>query len=358
MQSKNAMIPHAAHSSLDVVALCREYHDGFEAFVSQQAAGIVYYSLRYKQFLESLLGCEPRYWLATDENGHIVGVLPLMKAHAADGRAVLNSLPFYGSHGGILAESAAAFDALVDKYRDEAGSDDVVAATMIENPFRPLNKAIPATFIDWRISQITDVDMPEDQLLASFEGSARRNIKKAKREGVSVHVDNDAWDFLERVHCDNMHAIGGKAKNQRFFQILPSVFRAGIDYKIFIAEVGNKHVAALLLLYYCDTVEYFVPATMHETRGAQALPLVILHAMVDARTAGFKRWNWGGTWLSQSGVYRFKKKFAAAERKYRYFIELRDKRLLRESSEALSRAFPDFYVVPFDRLDGADATPS
>lgn len=176
------------------------------------------------------------------------------------------------------------------------------------------------------------------------------------RGGVTVHRDNDAWQFLERVHSANMHSIGGKAKTRSFFEILPSVFRADIDYKIFIAEIANEPVAALLLLYYGNTVEYFVPATLHEARDAQPLPLVILRAMIDARGAGFTRWNWGGTWLTQLGVYRFKKKFGAVEQKYRYFTDLRDRQLLQQSPDSLRSAFPDFFVVPFNELEKSGAS--
>ena len=32
--------------------------------------------------------------------------------------------------------------------------------------------------------------------------------------------------------------------------------------------------------------------------------------MASAAKRGMTRWNWGGTWLSQDGVYRFKKGWA------------------------------------------------
>ena len=38
------------------------------------------------------------------------------------------------------------------------------------------------------------------------------------------------------------------------------------------------------------------------------MALILNKAFDDAKMKGYKYWNWGGTWLSQKGVFRFKKK--------------------------------------------------
>jgi hypothetical protein len=58
-------------------------------------------------------------------------------------------------------------------------------------------------------------------------------------------------------------------------------------------------------------------------------------------------WNWGGTWLTQDGVYRFKSRWGTESRPYTYFIAIRNAELLRHSQETLQAAFPYFYVRPF-----------
>ena len=72
--------------------------------------------------------------------------------------------------------------------------------------------------------------------------------------------------------------------------------------------------------------------------------------MADAAARGFTRWNWGGTWLSQEGVYRFKKKWGASERRYRYFITLADASLKRRTAAELAAAYPWYYTLPYDQL--------
>lgn len=348
----------ASQEALDLALLTPAVHDRYDEFCSNHPDGIVYYSRRYASFLRELLGCEQRYWLAIGADGDIEGILPLMKIRAGNGNAVLNSLPFYGSHGGILSRSPAAAHMLLEKYTEETQASDVVAATIIEHPFSPSRESFPATFVDRRISQATAIDMPEEELLSSFDGSTRRNIKKAQRNNIAVRIDNDAWDFLRATHEDNMRAIGGKPKSPRFFEIFPQIFRKDADYNIFVAEHDGRYVSALLVLYYRDTVEYFVPVTTHDARPLQPLALIVLRAMVLARSAGYTRWNWGGTWLSQTGVYRFKAKFAAVDREYRYFTLLRDKSILLQSGASLSESFPGFFVVPYDKLGNSGSSPA
>jgi len=69
-------------------------------------------------------------------------------------------------------------------------------------------------------------------------------------------------------------------------------------------EVMPQH----LLFYYGKTIEYFTPVFRNEYRSYQPMSLLIYQAMVDGAKAGYERWNWGGTWENQEGVYRFKSK--------------------------------------------------
>ncbi len=72
--------------------------------------------------------------------------------------------------------------------------------------------------------------------------------------------------------------------------------------------------------------------------------------MADASRRGFEWWNWGGTWESQVGVYRFKKKWGADERRYDYHIQLNDASVLSWPREKILETFPNFYVAPFSAL--------
>lgn len=168
---------------------------------------------------------------------------------------------------------------------------------------------------------------------------------------MSVHVDNTAIDFLMHTHQANMQRIGGRSKSDAFFELFPQHFVADKDYAIYVAECGGQRVAALLLFYYNDAVEYYVPAISHDYREQQPLALVVFQAMVESVARGCRVWNWGGTWLSQDGVYKFKKKWGTSEKEYLYYTHIGNDDLCRASPDELMTEYGNFFVIPFSLFD-------
>lgn len=326
----------------------------YAAFLETMPDQLLYYSLPYRGFLEDILGCRSDYQLAI-EDGRITGVLPLMVLDGPWGK-VVNSLPFYGSHGGALAATHGARDALHARFDAVSAARDVAAAVLITHPLRqPSLPPVAHDFTDERIGQWTqlpaDGPQAEEHLLDMFDGSARRNVRKARHAGVTVRVDCAAWDFLERIHRENMARIGGHAKAHVFFDGVDRHFRADDQYRIYVAEREGRMLAALLLFYCGQTVEYFTPVVVEDERSHQPMAPIIVEAMMDALRMGFRWWNWGGTWKTQDGVHRFKSKWGARDFTYRYFIKLNRRDILRATPQDLVQAYPDFYVVPYSELE-------
>ncbi len=86
---------------MEIKILNLDFHSEYEKFLLSNKEGLFYYSLKYRDFLKELLGCEEEYLVAVDGK-NIIGILPLMYINGEYGR-VYNSLPYYGSHGGIIA---------------------------------------------------------------------------------------------------------------------------------------------------------------------------------------------------------------------------------------------------------------
>ena len=83
--------------------LNEELFSQYERFILSFKGGSFFYSLKYKCFLEELLSCESSYYIALEDD-QILAVYPMMAKSGKFG-TVYNSLPFYGSHGGILSNS-------------------------------------------------------------------------------------------------------------------------------------------------------------------------------------------------------------------------------------------------------------
>ncbi|HKL38768.1 MAG TPA: GNAT family N-acetyltransferase [Bacteroidales bacterium] len=336
----------------------------YETFVADMEHTLFYHSNRFRLFLKEMLEGEDHYLLAL-EQGQICGALPAFRINSPLG-SCLNSLPFFGSNGGIIEKQGReeVQNALLSAFYDLAQKNQALAATIIASPFEHHQDAYARFFdqgpVDHRIGQITELPREDknhaEVLFASLDTFTRRMIRKALRKEIRVCQQHDAQalDFLKQVHHENMNRIGGKTKPLDFFKKFPAFFRAGADYKIWTAWCGDKMVAALLLFYYNQTVEYYIPAIVHKYRSFQPQSLIIFRAMQQAAEQGYKYWNWGGTWPSQDGVYRFKKQWNTRNRTYNYYHALFKNNLLERSPQEILQAFPYTYVVPFDWLKASN----
>lgn len=329
-----------------------QHEAAYECFVEAHPDAMLYHSLPYLRMLKSLLHDEPQAFLCFDDAGQLEGVLPFFRHEGAHG-PVYNSLPYYGSNGGVLAKSERTSAILLDAWN--AMTSDAGAATLVSNPIaeNDFREKIAHTLTDHRIGQFSDIAHLEnhpEKLLESFHYKTRNMVRKSQKQGFAVSIENGNSDFLRRIHQENMQTIGGRPKSDDFFASFPVCFEPDSQYRIWIARHEGEPVAALLLFYFRDMVEYYTPVIKAEWRDRQPLSLLIYEAMCDASRRGYRLWNWGGTWATQDGVYLFKKRWGARERNYTYFIRVNNALLYEQSRETLLAEYPDYFVLPFNRL--------
>jgi len=335
----------------------------YDSFLLKSNQSLFYTSTSYKYLIEKNLKCKSIYFIAL-KNNDIVGAFPLMIHYDSEHGNVANSLPFYGSNGGIIVSPELSKNEkdnlrrlLLQTTLDYIAEENCVASTFITNPLDDeqnewFKNNVEYDYLDKRIGQITELpeynnDL-ENTLLKRFESPRPRNIRKAIKSGVRSYISNKSEDFefLYFVHKENIESIGGLYKNEDFFLSIPIIIDPE-NYKLYIAEIDGEKIAALLLFYFNKTVEYYTPATIVDYRNLQPTSLLIFEAMKDAIKNGFKYWNWGGTWLTQSGVYNFKKKWGSEDFPYYYYTNIYDKCIVELTKDELLKQYPNFFVVPF-----------
>ncbi len=336
-----------------VLTLTPEWEDDYESFVLSHPDALVYYSLRFRNLLTDVLHCRPCYAIAV-ENRAVTGVLPLM---ASEGRygMVLNSLPYFGSNGGILAQNDRARKALEQWYRHVVAETSIAASTVVANPLNTDTVPVVDDLVSDRVGHITffrdwRVESPGRQVWAAIESSARRNVNKASRHSVVVTTENDNLDELAVLHRQSMALTGAPIKEPPFFGSVPIHFRPGLDYAVYMARIRGQPVAALLLFYYAETVDYYMPALHPDYRSLQPMAAILYRAMADAISRGFQRWNWGGSGVSHESLIRFKEKWGGQRRTYRYWIKVNNPDLRSTTAATISQEYPGFFVLPFCRL--------
>jgi len=324
-------------------------YEDYEKFLLSCDSSLFYHSVKYKNLLEDILECESKYLLAY-HSGDIVAALPLMIKNGSLGK-VINSLPYYGSNGGILSKSNDFSKNLLDEYNSIVKQKEVLSSTVVENPldrktFIPIHDSI-----DMRIGQFTNIECNkgfEEEIFKIISGNRRNEIRRAQKHRVEVAEENDQMEFIRITHQDEMKKNNRKYKNDDFFNKIGTYFTKGTDYKIFIARQDKKPIAGLLMFYFNKTAEYFTPVVLGEARIYQPMSLILYNVFLDAMKRGFKWINWGGTWVSQEGVYRFKSQMGAKDYPYHYYTKINNPDILKIDPVDVLSMYPDFYVYNFN----------
>lgn len=332
-------------------------NDELDGFCRSQSDTLIYGTSRYISLISQETASEP-YWIVASQGPVIRAALPLLLKRGRLG-VVVNSLAYYGSNGGVIAaaDDLEATRGVLSRFVRFCDELNAVSSTIITNPLRAdhglYETSLPYDLRDERIGQFTKfpIDRRPETLLASFDDPRPRNIRKAVKEGVKVYSsqDPDVLEFLYQTHHENITSIGGLPKRKDFFYKIPEVLSSD-EWRVFVGEINGERVAALLLLYFNGVVEYYTPCVVEAKRSTQALPLLVYESMIDAMARGFHQWNWGGTWLTQDGVYAFKKKWAAVDLRYHYFTRLRDPEIRKCTREELLKDYTGFFVLPFSAL--------
>lgn len=324
--------------------------DEITAYVCEHKDALLYHSPKYLNFISTICAASQCHIICRNQENKICGLLPLMKTSGSAGD-IYNSSPFFGSHGGILANSKIAFLKILEKYKQFLDVNSNFASSTIISHFYRTDE-YPFDFTDQRISQITPLTSISNEydLFQIIDSSAKRNIKKAERAGFSIEHGANYVEQLREIHLENMKYIGGRTKPDNFFGLLKKSFEYNKDYRIYVAMRNHEVCSALLIFFYNHIVEYFIPGTNPTYRSEQPLALILKTAMLDSAQMGHKSWNWGGTWSSQAGVYQFKKKWGAEDGSYKYFTKLGNIKIKKLSQDTLQQEYGYFYTLPFSEL--------
>ena len=260
---------------------------------------------------------------------------------------VLNSLPFFGSHGGPLSNQPFIQQKLIEKFSEKIEAINPLSVTLIENPFLPLDDKIlnqaGLKCVDFRIGQFTH--LPAD--LADFHVKTRNAIRKGLKLKLEIKKSTDLedWSWMQSLHERSIKAMGGMPKTMAIYDSLKKAF--GDKVELWIGYLSDRPITGLVIIRYLQTVEYFTPVIEETYKDKQALSALIYNVMKQCGGSGSKLWNWGGTWESQTGVYRFKSRWGAFDKPYRYFNLVRSNKIFEIPRDSLVKEFPYYYLYKY-----------
>lgn len=328
-------------------------------------------SLLFRNFLQEMILDVIPYYFIVKEHKKIVGVLPCFLKNGKYGH-VLNSLPWFGSNPGIIANNIYIASELLNSFINTFKSMSCFSATLIASPFDCWQEELyNKTFskfqncaIEQRVGSITQLPSFENEnvfiekLISQIHSKTRNQIKKSYNECFVDNTDIDFnLDFLKNTHQENMISVGAPIKEREFSMF--KKWRLGVDYDVYLSreKKTNIPVAALLVSYFNKTIDYWVPAIKVEYRHLNPIHILIFELMKKSAKKGFEVWNWGGTNVPEmESVLHFKKRFGAKINTYKYYTLYNEKLLENVSKKILSTEYQYFYTIPYRLLGGTCKT--
>lgn len=340
------------------------WKDGeYQDLLQHDRDAFLYHSPFWLEILEKTLQVQIHV-LGCRRKGRLAAAFPYAISKVGPLGPVINSLPFFGSIGGMIhnGDPDAARTALLllaGALLDEATRIDAASMTVIDRPGDPFSetykKALDPTFTDSRTTYYSYLPIPssvsEERILSSFAGRTRTAIRKAQKLNYTVEKSLSEVDFNEflMIHQENMREANGIAKPLNFMK---TTFEAQDQDRreLWVAKKDGRLAAGALFFSYANTAEYYMAALSASHRTFQPLSLILFEAMKSFSYRGVNRFNFGGTWTSQQGLRKFKSSWGTTAVEYHYYVRIFKKDLIHWDARALVQAYPFFYTIPFHCL--------
>ena len=314
-----------------------------------------YQSSKHLKFLQKLLKIKAEFVTAI-ENDKLIGVLPLFRNKTKFG-TVINSLPFFGSYGGVISDKEEAKKNIIKFLNEYNKQHDILSSVIIADPFD--SSEIYEKFYEFndkeeRMIQCIKFNKTQEiTLWNNFEQRVRRAVRKAEKNLISVEYsipNNKLLDDFYKTHVANILSKNGMTKPKEFFSLLKDSFTVGKDYDILTANYESKPIAYLLVFYFKSFTEYYMPAYEAKNSDLQGTSLLIWESIKKSLNSNMKYYNFGGTHLEQKSLYNFKKGWNPDDFRYNYYV-YGDLSKINELGEKILREnFKNFYVYNYDKL--------
>lgn len=286
---------------------------------------------------------------------------------------VVNSNPFYGSHGGFYpadGQRAAAHEVIsMVALADWLTQPDVASVTIVENPYcgaaaeaknhelidimnmrQPISYEIIDRFSSVRwVDNITDFDA----LMTSYHSKTRNCLRKYLKSGAKIKTYNAtsrAFDdhilWIADQHRQGIEAKNGAAKPLSYFQGLTQYYSSD-RLEIKVSYLDDEPIAGLLNFKTCNQTEYWTPVITDMGKVNNAIYGLIDDTLKDIINQKGALLNFGGSWATQGDLQRFKLRFGSDVRAYHYHCFIQSVPVLQTSSDDLLQSYPYFFVRRF-----------
>ncbi len=246
----------------------------------------------------------PTPYLIARAGGSVVGVLPLVQIRSRLFGRALSSLP-YVNYGGLLTNSAAAAQALLDaatRLAETRRLDYIV--------LRHIERQLPQLPVrSHKVTMLLDLQATSDAMWLALDKKVRNQIRKAEKSGLTcVTGGAELLDPFYSIFARNMRDLGTPVYGRRLFaEILRQL---PDDARLHIVHLGTEPIACGLSYAYGNTVEVPSASSLREHRALCPNHLMYWTIIQQAIATGHTCFDFGRS-TPDDGTYAFKEHWGA-----------------------------------------------
>ena len=311
-----------------------------------------FHSSAWARVLSESYGYTPFYFTVI-ENGNLRGLVPMMEVDSfLTGRRGV-SLPFTDYCDPLLDGDISfqeLFSQTIDygkkrnwKYIELRGGSDLEPRTSNLEPVSSSSSVQPSAFslqpsevpsssnlapcplclvpFCSYLGHTLDLSGGEEKIFSSLRDSTRRNIKKARNQGVEVKISRDSVGVSEfyRLNCMTRKEHGLPPQPFHFFgKIYQYIISRGLGF-VGLASHDGRNIAGAVFLHFGDKGLYKYGASDMKFQDLRGNNLVMWEGLRWFCNNGYKNFCFGRTELENEGLRQFKNGWGSEEHQIRYF---------------------------------------
>lgn len=166
-----------------------------------------------------------------------------------------------------------------------------------------------------------DLTKSEAELFSLLKASNRRNIRKAKKQPISVQSEAsyDSLRSFYRLHCLTRRRHGLPPQPYGFFANVYKYLISPGYGDIIIAFESGTPIAAAIFFHFGKRAIFKYGASDANFWSSRPNNLILWEAMVRYKEMGIENLNLGRTATSDPGLLRFKRSWGGVESTLRYY---------------------------------------
>jgi len=281
---------------MEIKRLDNASKDKWDLYVDSQPDATFFHKAGWRDVIEKAFD-HNAYFLYAEEDGQIVGVLPLGHVNSFLFGNALVSTPFC-VYGGIVSDSEQArteLNACACQLARELAVDHLELRNIRKND---LGRPVKELYVTFRKS----IDSDSDKNLLAIPRKQRAMVRKGIAAGLSSIIDPD-MDRFYNIYAESVRNLGTPVFSKKLFCVLREVF--GEACEVISVEHKGRVVSSVMNFYFRDEVLPYYGGGIAEARDLYANDFMYWEVMRRAAIRGIQTFDFGRSKVG-TGSYRFK----------------------------------------------------